>query len=222
MDTSSKTWLPHQSQFGLVGQAEVCCGGPGVLTPSESVEPCTGFQCCQVCWLSSKLLLQSFTGFLCSTCFSMSIFCVLWCSLTPLLLLVMTQIFIYSPVLSSAALPFPVLYKNTSTFLFSYCLVLHRAPLTHWAQLCQTQRVLFWHPPGLIAPFALYFSFDGLPSRPPLYIPTWKQTFRLPPGKKRNYFLLLSRACKAVVSLQTFRPTQYPRNKHEARFTANF
>lgn len=37
MDTSSKTWLPHQSQFGLVGQAEVCCGGPGVLTPSESV-----------------------------------------------------------------------------------------------------------------------------------------------------------------------------------------
>lgn len=37
MDTSSKTWLPHQSQFGLVGQAEVCCGGSGVLTPSESV-----------------------------------------------------------------------------------------------------------------------------------------------------------------------------------------
>ncbi|MEQ2268440.1 hypothetical protein XENORESO_018551 [Xenotaenia resolanae] len=37
MDTSSKTWLPHQGQFGLVGQAEVCCGGPGVLTPSESV-----------------------------------------------------------------------------------------------------------------------------------------------------------------------------------------
>lgn len=37
MDTSSKAWLPHQSQFGLVGQAEVCCGGPGVnLTPSES------------------------------------------------------------------------------------------------------------------------------------------------------------------------------------------
>lgn len=35
MDTSSKSWLPHQSQFGLVGQAEVCCGGPGVLTPSE-------------------------------------------------------------------------------------------------------------------------------------------------------------------------------------------
>lgn len=36
MDTSSKAWLPHQSQFGLVGQAEVCCGGPGVnLTPSE-------------------------------------------------------------------------------------------------------------------------------------------------------------------------------------------
>ncbi|MED6262344.1 hypothetical protein ATANTOWER_018114 [Ataeniobius toweri] len=34
MDTSSKTWLPHQGQFGLVGQAEVCCGGPGVLTPS--------------------------------------------------------------------------------------------------------------------------------------------------------------------------------------------
>lgn len=42
MDTSSKTWLPHQSQFGLVGQAEVCCGGPGVLTPSESVRPHTG------------------------------------------------------------------------------------------------------------------------------------------------------------------------------------
>lgn len=39
MDTSSKTWLPHQSQFGLVGQAEVCCGGPGVLTPSESTQP---------------------------------------------------------------------------------------------------------------------------------------------------------------------------------------
>ncbi|XP_036948468.1 ras/Rap GTPase-activating protein SynGAP-like isoform X1 [Acanthopagrus latus] len=36
MDTSSKTWLPHQSQFGLVGQAEVCCGGPGVLTPNQS------------------------------------------------------------------------------------------------------------------------------------------------------------------------------------------
>lgn len=36
MDTSSKAWLPHQSHFGLVGQAEVCCGGPGVnLTPSE-------------------------------------------------------------------------------------------------------------------------------------------------------------------------------------------
>lgn len=40
MDTSSKAWLPHQSQFGLVGQAEVCCGGPGVnLTPSESADP---------------------------------------------------------------------------------------------------------------------------------------------------------------------------------------
>lgn len=39
MDTSSKAWLPHQSQFGLVGQAEVCCGGPGVnLTPSESAD----------------------------------------------------------------------------------------------------------------------------------------------------------------------------------------
>uniref|UniRef100_A0A8C5EGN4 Ras/Rap GTPase-activating protein SynGAP-like n=1 Tax=Gouania willdenowi TaxID=441366 RepID=A0A8C5EGN4_GOUWI len=36
MDTSSKSWLPHQSQFGLVGQAEVCCGGPGVLTPNQS------------------------------------------------------------------------------------------------------------------------------------------------------------------------------------------
>ncbi|XP_077937542.1 ras/Rap GTPase-activating protein SynGAP isoform X3 [Gasterosteus aculeatus] len=36
MDTSSKTWLPHHSQFGLVGQAEVCCGGPGVLTPNQS------------------------------------------------------------------------------------------------------------------------------------------------------------------------------------------
>uniref|UniRef100_A0AAX7VRB1 Synaptic Ras GTPase activating protein 1a n=1 Tax=Astatotilapia calliptera TaxID=8154 RepID=A0AAX7VRB1_ASTCA len=37
MDTSSKTWLPHQSQFGLVGQAEACCGGgPGVLTPNQS------------------------------------------------------------------------------------------------------------------------------------------------------------------------------------------
>ncbi|KAG7235561.1 hypothetical protein INR49_002485 [Caranx melampygus] len=36
MDTSSKTWLPHQSQFGLVGQAEVCCGGSGVLTPNQS------------------------------------------------------------------------------------------------------------------------------------------------------------------------------------------
>ncbi|XP_008420328.1 ras/Rap GTPase-activating protein SynGAP-like isoform X1 [Poecilia reticulata] len=36
MDTSSKTWLPHQGQFGLVGQAEVCCGGPGVLTPNQS------------------------------------------------------------------------------------------------------------------------------------------------------------------------------------------
>uniref|UniRef100_A0A8D3E450 Ras/Rap GTPase-activating protein SynGAP-like n=1 Tax=Scophthalmus maximus TaxID=52904 RepID=A0A8D3E450_SCOMX len=36
MDTSSKTWLPHQSQFGLVGQVEVCCGGPGVLTPNQS------------------------------------------------------------------------------------------------------------------------------------------------------------------------------------------
>lgn len=40
MDTSSKAWLPHQSQFGLVGQAEVCCSGPGVnLTPSESADP---------------------------------------------------------------------------------------------------------------------------------------------------------------------------------------
>ncbi|XP_053717783.1 ras/Rap GTPase-activating protein SynGAP-like isoform X1 [Synchiropus splendidus] len=36
MDTSSKTWLPHQGQFGLVGQVEVCCGGPGVLTPNQS------------------------------------------------------------------------------------------------------------------------------------------------------------------------------------------
>ncbi|KAK5911169.1 hypothetical protein CgunFtcFv8_005368 [Champsocephalus gunnari] len=36
MDTSSKSWLPHQSQFGLVGQAEVGCGGPGVLTPNQS------------------------------------------------------------------------------------------------------------------------------------------------------------------------------------------
>ncbi|XP_061598382.1 ras/Rap GTPase-activating protein SynGAP-like [Cololabis saira] len=36
MDTSSKTWLPHQTQFGLVGQAEVCCAGPGVLTPNQS------------------------------------------------------------------------------------------------------------------------------------------------------------------------------------------
>ncbi|XP_055081407.1 ras/Rap GTPase-activating protein SynGAP-like [Periophthalmus magnuspinnatus] len=36
MDTSSKAWLPHQAQFGLVGQAEVCCGPPGVLTPNQS------------------------------------------------------------------------------------------------------------------------------------------------------------------------------------------
>ncbi|XP_011479076.1 ras/Rap GTPase-activating protein SynGAP isoform X1 [Oryzias latipes] len=36
MDTSSKSWLPHQSQFGLVGQAEACCGGSGVLTPNQS------------------------------------------------------------------------------------------------------------------------------------------------------------------------------------------
>lgn len=46
MDTSSKSWLPHQSQFGLVGQAEVCCGGPGVLTPSECVRPPVD---CSVC-----------------------------------------------------------------------------------------------------------------------------------------------------------------------------
>lgn len=43
MDTSSKSWLPHQSQFGLVGQAEVCCGGPGVLTPSELRSASGGF-----------------------------------------------------------------------------------------------------------------------------------------------------------------------------------
>lgn len=49
MDTSSKSWLPHQSQFGLVGQAEVCCGGPGVLTPSECVQPPVDFSvCCTV------------------------------------------------------------------------------------------------------------------------------------------------------------------------------
>lgn len=51
MDTSSKTWLPHQGQFGLVGQAEVCCGGPGVLTPSESVQTQTRLLLCscQLC-----------------------------------------------------------------------------------------------------------------------------------------------------------------------------
>lgn len=42
MDTSSKTW---QSQFGLVGQAEVSCGGPGVLTPSESVQKSPSLSC---------------------------------------------------------------------------------------------------------------------------------------------------------------------------------
>ncbi|XP_061822982.1 ras/Rap GTPase-activating protein SynGAP-like isoform X3 [Nerophis lumbriciformis] len=36
MDTSSKSWLPHQGQFGLGGQVEVCCSGPGVLTPNQS------------------------------------------------------------------------------------------------------------------------------------------------------------------------------------------
>ncbi|XP_077363353.1 ras/Rap GTPase-activating protein SynGAP isoform X1 [Festucalex cinctus] len=36
MDASSKSWLPHQGQFGLGGQVEVCCGGPGVLTPNQS------------------------------------------------------------------------------------------------------------------------------------------------------------------------------------------
>ncbi|XP_072303953.1 ras/Rap GTPase-activating protein SynGAP-like [Eucyclogobius newberryi] len=36
MEPSSKAWLPHQAQFGLVGQAEVCCGPPGVLTPNQS------------------------------------------------------------------------------------------------------------------------------------------------------------------------------------------
>ena len=46
MDTSAKSWLPHQSQFGLVGQAEVCCGGPGVLTPSECVRPQVDFSVC--------------------------------------------------------------------------------------------------------------------------------------------------------------------------------
>lgn len=46
MDTSSKSWLPHQTQFGLVGQAEVCCGGPGVLTPSECVWPRVDFSVC--------------------------------------------------------------------------------------------------------------------------------------------------------------------------------
>ncbi|XP_061670758.1 ras/Rap GTPase-activating protein SynGAP-like isoform X1 [Syngnathoides biaculeatus] len=36
MDASSKSWLPHQGQFGLGGQVEVCCAGPGVLTPNQS------------------------------------------------------------------------------------------------------------------------------------------------------------------------------------------
>ncbi|XP_057683902.1 ras/Rap GTPase-activating protein SynGAP-like isoform X4 [Corythoichthys intestinalis] len=36
MDAPSKSWLPHQGQFGLGGQVEVCCGGSGVLTPNQS------------------------------------------------------------------------------------------------------------------------------------------------------------------------------------------
>lgn len=103
------------------------------------------------------------------------------------------------------------LYKCTSIYWGFFFLPLNPAPQHHSPSeplLCHIPRVLFQHPLGLIAPFAFYSSFDTLwvlllcmLSLPP----QMKAAISAPCGdRKRNNFLLVSSACKAVVSFPTF------------------
>lgn len=93
--------------------------------------------------------------------------------------------------------------------------------LTLWALLCHTARVLFWHPQGLIAPFAFYSSFDTLW----VFLLTMLSSLLqmkagiTPPSRerKRNNFQIVSAACKSVLAFKTWRPTHHTalKNKQE-------
>lgn len=95
------------------------------------------------------------------------------------------------------------LYKKSLGILRIFQHSILRQSIAH--PLCHTPRILFWHPLGLIVPFAFYSSFDTLWHFLccSVYSPQMKAAISARSrDRKRNNFLLVSTVCKAIVLSQ--------------------